>query len=196
MDKDKRLSVFLSLVLRHKPEAVGIQLDAHGWADVSALLAGIAQTGRAITLETLEDIVAKDHKQRYSFNENHTKIRANQGHSIPVDVGLQPATPPRFLYHGTATRFLDSIHAEGITRQTRQYVHLSPDIATAQKVGARHGKCIVLTVRAEEMHQAGHSFWLSENNVWLCQHVPTQFIDFYTCGLYGEAAHFAAASFS
>lgn len=173
----ERLSVFLSLVLRHKPEAASISLDSHGWADVHDLIKGVNGTGRFLTSDMLEQIVIEDSKQRYSFNEDHTRIRANQGHSISVDVGLQLSTPPTLLYHGTASRFLNSISVEGITKQSRQYVHLSSDIETARKVGERHGKCVVLTVNAMEMFNAGYQFWPSENGVWLCKVVPVRYIN-------------------
>lgn len=174
--KQDRLSIFLSLVLRHRPEAASIQLDEHGWADVDALLQGIRQTGREINSASLEQIVATDAKGRYSFNADHTLIRANQGHSVPVDVELTPAEPPTFLYHGTATRFLPSIRAQGLTRQSRLYVHLSSDIETAQKVGARHGKSVVLTIPAKQMYDQGHLFFLSVNQVWLCRAIPAAFL--------------------
>lgn len=178
--KQERLSIFLSLVLRHKPEAAFIQLDEHGWADVDALLQGIQQTGRAIDRESLEQIVATDAKGRYSFSEDHTLIRANQGHSVPVDVELTPTEPPTLLYHGTATRFLPSIRAQGLTRQSRLYVHLSSDVETARKVGARHGKSVVLTIPAKQMYDQGYPFFLSVNQVWLCHAVPATFLQWDT----------------
>lgn len=171
-------SVFISLVLRHKPDAAGITLDEHGWADVQELIAGVNGSGRKITVEMLEEIVKTDEKQRYSFDALHKKIRANQGHSIPVDIQLLPVSPPDYLYHGTATRFLDSIQAGGILHQKRQYVHLSDNVNTAFTVGSRHGEGVVLTVRAQEMYLAGHPFWLSENKVWLCKTVPVKYIEF------------------
>lgn len=179
MGKSKeKLSVFISLILRHKPEEINIQLDKHGWADVNELLEGITKTGRIINMELLEDIVATDNKQRYSFNIDRTRIRANQGHSISVDVELSPAVPPKELYHGTALKSIDFIKEEGIKSQGRQYVHLSDDIETAKKVGARHGKSVVLVVKAHEMYEDGYEFWISENKVWLCKSVPTRYIGF------------------
>lgn len=179
MEKSKeKLSVFISLILRHKPEKINIQLDKHGWADVNELLDGIRKTGRTINMELLEDIVATDNKKRYSFNDDRTKIRANQGHSISVDVELTSAVPPKVLYHGTAIKSLDFIKEEGITSQSRQYVHLSNDIETAKKVGARHGASVVLIVKAHEMYQDGYEFWISENKVWLCKSVPIKYIKF------------------
>ena len=135
-NSDVKLGRFLSLVLRHDPHAAGITLDGHGWADVDALLAGVNRTGRKINMDTLERIVRENSKQRYAFNEDHTKIRANQGHSVRVDVELKAAEPPKYLYHGTATRFLPAIEGEGIRRMSRQYVHLSGDFETAMAVAS------------------------------------------------------------
>ena len=180
---DARLGRFLSLILRHHPEAAGITLDAHGWADVGAPLRGICDTGWQIDRETLERIVREDNKQRYTFNEDCTKIRANQGHSIPVDVGLRRVQPPQYLYHGTAARFLPAIQAEGIQRMNRQYVHLSPDYQTAVAVGRRHGSpVVVLRIEAGTMAQSGVTFFLSENGVWLCEYVPPEYFCVVTDG--------------
>lgn len=173
---DARLGRFLSLILRHHPEAAGITLDAHGWADVEALLQRICDTGWQIDRETLEQIVRKDSKQRYTFNEDHSKIRANQGHSIQVDVELRQVQPPQYLYHGTATRFLSAIQAEGIKRMGRQYVHLSPDYQTAVAVGRRHGSSVVvLRIEAGTMAQNGMAFYRAKNGVWLCEYVPPEY---------------------
>lgn len=177
MGKNDRLSIFISLVLRHQPDAAGIQLDEHGWADVSELIRGINNTGRKIDMEVLEEIVRTDNKQRYSFNEDKTLIRANQGHSVPVDVELEEQQPPQFLYHGTADRFLDSIMREGLKPMSRLYVHLSKDIETAMKVGKRHGKPVVLRVSSGEMYQDGHQFYLSKNGVWLTKKVDQKYIE-------------------
>lgn len=171
------LSKFLSLVLRHKPEAVGIELDRHGWADTESLLAGINATGRQINQEILEEIVAADAKQRYSFNADKTAIRANQGHSLPIDLELQEQAPPDCLFHGTATRFWKSIQAEGLKPMGRQYVHLSKDPGTAAKVGQRHGSPLVLQVDSRSMHQDGHPFYLSQNGVWLTPKVPASYLE-------------------
>ncbi len=168
---DVKLGRFLSLVLRHNPDAAGIVLDEHGWADVRELLGGVRRSGRQIDMETLERIVRENSKQRYSFNSDHTKIRANQGHSVQVDVELTAAKPPRYLYHGTAARFLAAIQREGIKKMTRQYVHLSGDFQTAMEVGRRHGAPAVITVDAETMSHDGEIFYLSENGVWLCKYV-------------------------
>lgn len=174
--RDVSLGRFLSLVLRHQPSAAHITLDAHGWADVDALLAGCAQAGRSLTREDLERIVRENDKTRYSFNDDHTKIRANQGHSVRVDVELRETEPPKYLYHGTATRFLPSIHREGIRKMGRQYVHLSGDFETAMAVGKRHGIPVVITIDAEAMAREGVAFYRSENGVWLCEHVEPKYL--------------------
>lgn len=170
-NSDIKLGRFLSLVLRHNPDAAGISLDEHGWADVQDLLNGVHRSGRQIDLETLERIVRENNKQRYSFNADHTKIRANQGHSLQVDVELMAVKPPRYLYHGTASRFLPAIQREGIKKMSRQYVHLSGDFQTAVEVGRRHGSPVVITIHAEAMARDGAAFYLSENGVWLCEYV-------------------------
>lgn len=172
---DIKLGRFLSLVLRHNPSAAGISLDEHGWADVEELLDGVSRTGRRIDMETLERIVRENNKRRYAFNEDHTRIRANQGHSIGVDVELKRQQPPQYLYHGTAARFLPAIHREGIRKMGRQYVHLSGDFETALAVGRRHGAPAVITVDAEAMARDGIPFYLSENGVWLCGHVDSRY---------------------
>ena len=143
-------SKFLSLVLRHKPDTIGISLDEHGWANVSELIESISKT-RPFDMEMLEKIVQTDNKQRYSFNEDKTLIRANQGHSIPVDVELEKKTPPEFLYHGTGEKSVASIDKEGLLSKSRLYVHLSKDTETAVKVGSRHGKPVVYRVTAGKM---------------------------------------------
>lgn len=175
-NKTDKLSVFISLILRHKPETIGIALDEHGWANVDELIAGINSTGRSIDIDILEDIVKTDKKGRYSFNEDKTLIRANQGHSIPVDVELKEQEPPEILYHGTAMRFLDSIMQQGIKPMSRLYVHLSKDIETAVKVGSRHGKAVVLKIDARKMYDNGEKFYLSANGVWLTKYVDKEFI--------------------
>lgn len=177
MGKTEKLSVFISLVLRHNPDAAHITLDEHGWADVEELLAGINDTGRKINMELLEEIVATDSKQRYSFNQDKTLIRANQGHSIPVDVELKEQEPPEFLYHGTAERFLDAIEREGLKPMSRLYVHLSKDIETALKVGRRHGNPVVLKVHSGAMRRDGYTFYLSENGVWLIKKVEAKYLE-------------------
>jgi putative RNA 2'-phosphotransferase len=175
MSKD--ISIFISLILRHKPSEIGITLDEHGWANVNELIEGINRTGRHINMEILEEIVRTDNKGRYSFNEDHTLIRANQGHSIPVDVELKEATPPDILYHGTATRFMDSIEQQGIKPMSRLYVHLSQDLETAIKVGQRHGQCVVLLIDTKQMCSDGVKFYLSENGVWLTKYVDWKYVN-------------------
>ncbi len=176
--KKDQLSKFISLLLRHHPEAAGITLDEHGWADVNELLEGITRTGRKIDMGILKEIVASDNKKRYSFNEGKTLIRANQGHSIPVDVELKERKPPELLYHGTAARFLDGIRAEGLKPMGRLHVHLSKDTETAVKVGKRHGLPVVLTVYSGKMYQDGQTFYLSENGVWLTKGVSIKYLGF------------------
>lgn len=173
---EEELGRFLSLILRHRPETIGITLDKQGYAKVDELLSGINESGHYITSDILEKIVREDKKKRYSFNENHTKVRAAQGHSISVNLELQKKEPPTVLYHGTASRFLGSILKEGITKQGRQYVHLSQDEETAFKVGTRHGIPVVLVIDAKQMELDGEVFYLSENGVWLCNKVEKKYI--------------------
>lgn len=170
-----KISKYISLILRHKPDVIGIQLDTNGWANVEELLAGIGRK-YPIDFEILGEIVRSDNKQRYSFNEDKTKIRANQGHSIQVDVELSVTEPPEILYHGTAERFSASIEAKGLLPQNRLYVHLSPDMETAEKVGRRHGKPIIYLVNAGQMRKEGYTFLLSANGVWLTKIVPAQYL--------------------
>ncbi|MCM1133428.1 MAG: RNA 2'-phosphotransferase [Ruminococcus flavefaciens] len=174
-----KLSIFISLILRHQPSAIGIELERNGaWADTKELIDGInAGSQYTIDMETLEKIVDDDKKQRYSFNEDKSKIRANQGHSVDVDMGFAEKIPPEILYHGTAERFVDSILAEGLKKGSRQYVHLSADEETASKVGIRHGKPHIFRVLAGEMHRKGYKFHCSENGVWLTDYVPTEFLE-------------------
>ena len=175
MNKNNSTSKFISLILRHRPEVIGITLDEHGWANVDELLAGISRT-RPLDMAGLEEIVRTDEKQRYSFNADRTKIRANQGHSVPVDVELQPVTPPALLYHGTGEKFVPSIEARGLIPKTRLYVHLSGDYDTARKVGARHGKPRVYQINAARMSADGYEFFRSVNGVWLTKQVPPQYL--------------------
>ncbi|HBF7094268.1 TPA: RNA 2'-phosphotransferase [Clostridioides difficile] len=179
MSKKDKLSIFISLILRHKPEIIGIKLDEYGYADVNELIEKINNAGRNINIEILEQIVKEDNKQRYSFNEDRSKIRVNQGHSINVDVELKELEPPEYLYHGTATRFLDNIKNEGIIKQSRLYVHLSRDIDTAIKVGKRHGTPVILKINTGKMYENGYKFYLSENNVWLCEYIPFKYVEIF-----------------
>ena len=173
-----RTSKFLSVVLRHKPESIGLRLDAQGWASIADLVDASARSGRPLSRELIAEVVATSDKQRFALSPDGQRIRANQGHSLDVELGLAPAVPPAILYHGTADRFLASIGARGLHAGSRQHVHLSRDEPTAMKVGSRHGRPVVLTVRAGSMHAAGHAFFLSDNGVWLTDAVPPQFIVF------------------
>jgi putative RNA 2'-phosphotransferase len=173
---DVKLGKFLSLVLRHKPETIGITLDKNGWADVKELIEKVKLSERYIDMEILERIVRENSKKRYSFNEDKTKIRASQGHSIEVELNLKEITPPKILYHGTATRFLESIKEKGILKMNRQYVHLSMDIETTRNVGQRHGEVVILPIDIEGLESIGHKFYLSENKVWLCDDIPSRYI--------------------
>lgn len=175
MDKD-RLSKFISLILRHKPSEIGITLDNYGWANVNELINGINNSGRKINMKVLEEIVLTDNKGRYSFNEDKTLIRANQGHSIPVDVELDEVQPPEFLWHGTAEKYVNSICRSGLISKSRLYVHLSSDTQTATAVGKRHGEVVLFRVDARKMHQDGFKFYLSKNGVWLTKHVPISYL--------------------
>jgi putative RNA 2'-phosphotransferase len=171
-------SKFLSLVLRHKPEAIGLSLDTNGWADIDDLLAR-ARPHRAIDRALLDAVVAGNDKQRFAISADGLRIRANQGHSVTtIELGLNPSEPPAVLYHGTATRFVESIRREGLKSGSRRHVHLSRDLDTAIKVGSRHGTPQVLRIDAAAMTQAGHAFYVSENGVWLTDAVPPRFIDF------------------
>ena len=168
-------SKYISLILRHKPEVIGISLDEHGWANVSELVAGINKT-QPFSMEQLEEIVCTDSKKRYSFNEDKTLIRANQGHSIPVDVELPEKHPPDILYHGTGEKYVSSIDRQGLIPKSRLYVHLSKDSDTAIKVGARHGTPVVYRVDAHKMAEDGYKFYLSVNGVWLTKEVPMKYL--------------------
>ena len=169
-------SKFISLILRHKPEVIGITLDEHGWADVEELIAGIQKT-RMFDMKMLEEIVRTDSKTRYSFNEDKTLIRANQGHSIPVDVELPVAMPPEYLYHGTGQKYVESIEKIGLIPKSRLYVHLSSDMDTAVKVGSRHGKPVVYKVSSGRMQEDGFVFYRSVNSVWLVKEVPAAYLE-------------------
>lgn len=168
-------SKFLSLILRHKPEAIGISLDEHGWANVDELIAQIAKN-QEFNMDMLREIVGTDSKQRYSFNEDETLIRANQGHSIPVDVELEEAKPPKELWHGTGEKYASAIDMQGLIPKSRLYVHLSQDRDAAAKVGKRHGKPVLYIVKAGEMHHDGYQFYLSKNGVWLTKQVPAKYL--------------------
>ena len=174
----KRASKFLSLILRHEPERVGLKLGEAGWISVNDLLAALNRGARTLTLEQLKHIVVTSDKKRFAFSDDGQRIRANQGHSVEVDLQYAPQTPPEILYHGTATRFLDGIRRDGLQKMDRHDVHLSAETKVTVQVGARHGQPALLTIHAGEMHRAGHVFRCSTNGVWLVAHVPPQFIDF------------------
>ena len=168
-------SRFISLILRHKPEAIGTALDEHGWANVEDLIIGISHR-QPFDMATLEKIVATDDKGRYSFNADKTKIRANQGHSVHVDVELEAMTPPAILYHGTGEKYAASIEAKGLIPKSRLYVHLSDEQNTAINVGTRHGNPIVYQVAAGDMARDGYIFYRSVNGVWLTKEVPVKYL--------------------
>lgn len=174
--EDMKISKFISLVLRHKPDEIGLTLDEYGYVNTSDLIKGLNRKGYKVTVSDIERIVAEDDKQRYSFNYDKNKIKANQGHSIQVNLELQAIDPPEVLYHGTSTRFSESIYNEGIRKQGRQYVHLSADLETAAKVGKRHGELVIFKISSEQMCKDGYKFFLSENNVWLTDYVPAKYI--------------------
>jgi putative RNA 2'-phosphotransferase len=169
-------SKFLSLILRHNPGAVGIDLDPAGWVDVSVLLDALAAHGRPMTRAQLDQVVAENDKKRFAFDDTGTRIRASQGHSVPVDLGYTEAEPPALLFHGTHPRVLDTIRREGLRPMQRHDVHLSPDAETATRVGARRGRPVVLTVDAARMAADGHRFRVSANGVWLTDAVPPEYL--------------------
>lgn len=175
--KDKEVSKYLSLVLRHKPEELGIELDSEGWTNSEVLLQKMQAKGMNVYLLQLKRVVDTNDKKRFSFNSGYSKIRANQGHSVEVDLGLMPLTPPEFLFHGTAETNINTILAEGLKKQSRQHVHLSADVVTATKVGGRHGNPVVLLVKSGSMHQNGGRFYLSENKVWLTDFVAPEYLE-------------------
>lgn len=171
------ISKFMSLVLRHQPGRIGLALDAAGWADISELLARAAAAGRAITRDQLDEVVATSDKRRFALSDDGQRIRANQGHSIDVDLGLVPQPPPLVLFHGTAWRFVDSIRLTGLERRSRHHVHLTANAATGEAVGRRYGKPVILRIAAGQMAARGHVFFRSANDVWLVESVPPEFIE-------------------
>ena len=170
--EDMKASKFISLILRHKPREIGLQLDEYGYISTIDLINGMNNKGYNIDISDIERIVIEDDKQRYSFNSDKTKIRANQGHSIKVNLELQPVKPPNVLYHGTSKFASVGIIIKGINKQCRQYVHLSADVETAFKVGRRHGEPTVFKINSSEMYKDGYKFYLSDNGVWLVDFVP------------------------
>lgn len=178
-EKERRnKSKFLSLVLRHQPETIGISLDEAGWTDVDELLSALARNGKSMSRTMLEEAVSTNDKQRFSFSEDGSRIRANQGHSVEIELGYQEATPPPILYHGTPQQFVESISREGLKKMKRHHVHLHVDVVTSTAVGQRRGKPVLLRVNALEMHQAGHQFFVTPNDVWLTDHVPVEYLEF------------------
>ncbi|MCP4132212.1 MAG: RNA 2'-phosphotransferase [bacterium] len=173
-----RISKFLSLVLRHKPGVINIELDENGWTSTADLIEKINKQKMPFDIEKLKVVVEKNSKKRFSFNEDLSKIRANQGHSLDVDLDLEPVVPPEILYHGTATRFAENIKIEGLKKKSRHHVHLSAVYETAVNVGSRHGKVIVLKIKSGDMHKQGDAFYLSKNGVWLTDEVAPEFIIF------------------
>lgn len=177
MDKNLvPISKTLARYLRHAPEEIGLRLEPGGWVNIAALLKALKQKGKIVTREKLEAVVAQNDKQRFSFDATRERIRANQGHSTPVDLGLEPTEPPETLYHGTAHANLAAILETGLLRMKRHHVHLSHDTETAHRVGSRHGKPVILTVRARAMRDAGFVFYRSENGVWLTDTVPAEYL--------------------
>lgn len=175
-----KISKYLSFVLRHRPDAIGLQLDEQGWASVDELIAAAGRHGEVLSLDGIRQAVEQNDKKRFALSADEQRIRAVQGHSVEVDLQLQPQAPPPRLFHGTATRFLDSIREQGLRSGERQHVHLSADEETAVRVGARHGKPAVLTIDTAAMQRAGHVFYQSENGVWLTDAVLPEFIEFPT----------------
>lgn len=173
---EKSTSKFLSLILRHKPGTIGLALDEHGWADTAELLEKINAHNHPLTLDALKTIVANNDKKRFVFSEDYGMIRANQGHSVDVDLQLREMVPPGELYHGTAEKNMDSIRNMGLVKGTRHHVHLSADRETAHKVGMRYGKPVVLIIDAKQMHADGSSFYQSENGVWLVDMVAPKYL--------------------
>jgi putative RNA 2'-phosphotransferase len=172
------ISKFLSLVLRHKPEAVGITLDDSGYVDVEVLLAACAAHGRPISRAELFSVVRDNDKQRFAVSADQKRIRANQGHSVAVELDHTPCAPPEILYHGTVLRFIASIRKQGLLKGARHHVHLSASRDVAVRVGERRGRPIILQVRAQALCTAGYTFFRTPNDVWLVEHVPAQYLIF------------------
>ncbi|WP_123342881.1 RNA 2'-phosphotransferase [Pseudomonas brassicacearum] len=170
-------SKFLSYILRHEPQTIGLQLDAEGWANINSLIIAAVKEGRILDQALIKEVVNSSDKKRFTISDDGQRIRAVQGHSTP-DVNLQYVTkePPEFLYHGTATRFLESIFQHGLISGSRHHVHLSEDISTAIAVGQRYGKPVALKIESLQMHQQGFNFFQAENGVWLTDHVPANFV--------------------
>jgi len=170
------ISKFLSLILRHKPEKIGVKLDKNGWIDINELIEKTNKYGIKIDRETLNHIVATNSKKRFAINDKLDKIRASQGHSIDIELGYTSQKPPKTLFHGTSEKSVQSILEKGLKKQNRQHVHLSNDIETANKVGQRHGKPYIFKVLAEQMFNDSFEFFISENGVWLTNYVPEKYL--------------------
>ena len=183
--QNTRMSKFLSLVLRHSPERIGISLDASGWTSVRGLLDALARYGEPLSEQELHELVGNSDKQRFAFNADHSQIRANQGHSIPIDLKLSPTAPPPRLYHGTAKKHVPNIMREGLLKRHRHHVHLHEDSQTAAAVGRRHGPLVLLTINASAMSDCGFRFYVTANHVWLTETVPPEFINPYSSELGG-----------
>ncbi|MFD8997513.1 RNA 2'-phosphotransferase [Streptomyces abikoensis] len=175
-DRTVRISKYLSKHLRHEPGRIGIELDPQGWVDIGTLLAAAAAHGFPFSREELDHVVATNDKRRFAVEDG--RVRARQGHSVPVDLGLPVTEPPPYLYHGTVARNVAAIRAEGLRPMNRHHVHLSADRATAERVGARRGRPVILSVDAGAMHRAGHAFRVTGNGVWLAEAVPPSFLRF------------------
>ena len=174
--ENKKISKFFSLILRHSPETINLKLDENGWAKVGDIL---ANKKVKINFKQLKEVVETNDKQRFTLNEDQTKIRANQGHSIKeIDLQLTPLTPPEYLYHGTVDKFMSEIRKDGLKKMSRQHVHLSHERETAVKVGSRRGKPVILSIRSGAMQEKGFEFFQSKNGVWLTDNVPSEFIEF------------------
>jgi putative RNA 2'-phosphotransferase len=171
-----QLSKFLSFVLRHKPDAIGLALDPQGWASIDELIESSNAAGTQFDHDDLQQVVETSDKKRFSISADGLRIRAAQGHSVTVELGLSPQEPPSVLYHGTATRFVESILSAGLKPQARQQVHLSADEATAHRVGQRHGKPVIFKIEALRMHAKGFKFFLADNGVWLTDQIPPEFL--------------------
>jgi putative RNA 2'-phosphotransferase len=171
-----RISKYLSYHLRHHPEELGLTLEPGGWVPVDALLQASAARGFAIGRDDLEQVVSENDKQRFALSQDGTRVRANQGHSVEVDLELEPLAPPAILYHGTGEKSVPKIQVDGLLKMNRHHVHLSSDTDTARKVGGRHGRPAIFEVAAERMARDGHVFYRSANGVWLVEHVPAQYL--------------------
>ncbi len=177
--KKKKISKFLSLILRHQPEVVGLMLEENGWVEVDKLIKACADYGKSFTRSELDEVVATNDKQRFAFDETGGKIRANQGHSVEVEIEFEKKTPPEILYHGTAEKNLGLIFEKGLRKMNRHHVHLSADVETARKVGARHGKPVIFQIETVKMLEKGNEFFVSANGVWLVEEVAPEFLEVY-----------------